>query len=166
MIGPRRITATDGALLRHHQRASDGVCKIITPTAGMVDLVPTGAGCPTLQRQELTLQPIIVEQRDGAAVEERQQLPVYFRFGQLARLIRDAVAGKLLRRPFSGVSVTRIVRILYAFKTSANCSTTPDGANGGTASRTRSRTVMLSSTCAIASVIESAEPPLGSTNPT
>ena len=52
-------------LLRHHQRPGHGVREIITPTTRMIDCIATATGCPTLEREQLTLQPIILKQRDG-----------------------------------------------------------------------------------------------------
>jgi hypothetical protein len=38
----------------------------------MIDCITPATGCPTLECQQLTLQPVIREQGDGAAVEQRQ----------------------------------------------------------------------------------------------
>ena len=78
----------------------------------MINLIATSSGCPTLQPEELTLQAIVVEERDSAAVEQRQQLLIYFGLGQLARIVLDAVATELLRRPLASVPVALIVLIL------------------------------------------------------
>ena len=71
----------------------------------MVDLVAPGAACAALQAEELSLQAIIVEQRDGAAVQQWQELLVYLGLGELTRIVLDPVASELLGRPFSGVPV-------------------------------------------------------------
>jgi hypothetical protein len=101
--------------LRHHDRAGDSIGKIVTTTSGMINLIATSSARPTLQPEELTLQAIVVEERDSAAVEQRKQLLIYFGLGQLARIVLDPVATELLRRPLAGVTIRGAVRSLTYF---------------------------------------------------
>jgi hypothetical protein len=142
---------------RKSRYARDRIGKIVVPPRSVIDGVFAASSRAPLQPAKLRDRLWVIEQVDTTRVHQRQERQIEFAAVHIGWPVLDSVDAKSLSRPFASVAIAGHV--------AENSFTTLSGENGALRSPMQSTTTRPLSLCAIANVIESDEPPLGSTNP-
>ena len=88
-----------------HHRTGHAVANVVVHALRMIDSVAPPTRDSTLQRAKLCDQPLVVEQFDPPAVQERQQGAIQVAFGFYRDDIFDAMHPKAFARPFTSKTI-------------------------------------------------------------
>ena len=84
--------------------AGDRVGNVVVGAGSVIDRIAAATGNPALQASTTAQYSRVVEQRDLAAVDQRQQVAIKIGLRRRRLLIGDAVLAELLDRPFAGIA--------------------------------------------------------------